>query len=68
MGGLDGLKHDRLSKLLTPACHRMEAFAPHHPTGRPLPITDRLAATSLSLPMGGHVTTTVARAVANDED
>jgi hypothetical protein len=23
MGGLDGLKHDRLSKLLTPACHRM---------------------------------------------
>ena len=50
----------------SPACHRMEAFAPHHPTGRPLPITDRLAATSLSLPMGGHVTPTVARAVAND--
>ena len=23
MGGLDSLKHDRLSKLLTPACHRM---------------------------------------------
>ena len=23
MGGLDGLKHDRLSKLLSPACHRM---------------------------------------------
>ena len=39
----------------SPACHRMEAFAASHAGRGPLEVTDRLAATSLSLPMGRHV-------------
>ena len=50
----------------SPPCHRMAAFSGHHPANRPLPITDRLAATSLSLPMGGHVTPAIARDIAAD--
>jgi dTDP-4-amino-4,6-dideoxygalactose transaminase len=53
-----------------PPCHAMEAFAGAH-AGRvvagqapPLPVTERLAATALALPMGGHVTPTVASRVA----
>jgi dTDP-4-amino-4,6-dideoxygalactose transaminase len=47
-----------------PPCHRMGAFARFLPPGRRLPITDRLAATLLALPMGSHVTPEVARHVA----
>lgn len=50
----------------SPACHRMAAFAAHHESRPPLPVTDRLAATSLSLPMGGHVTPDVASTVAEE--
>ena len=50
----------------SPPCHRMPAFSRRHPPGHRLPITDNLAACSLSLPMGGHVTPTVARIVANE--
>jgi dTDP-4-amino-4,6-dideoxygalactose transaminase len=48
----------------SPACHQMQAFAGYvgHPDA--LPITDRLAASLLALPMGGHVTVDVAREVA----
>ena len=48
----------------SPACHRMAAFVQHHQSRPPLPVTDRLAATSLSLPMGGHVSPDVAGDVA----
>lgn len=48
----------------SPACHRMAAFVRHHQSRPPLPVTDRLAATSLSLPMGGHVSPDVAGDVA----
>jgi len=53
-----------------PACHTMEAFAGAYAgrvvTGEaaPLAVTERLAATALALPMGGHVTPAVARRVA----
>ncbi len=50
----------------SPPCHRMAAFSFHHPADRPLPVTDRLAATSLSLPMGGHVTPAIAREIATE--
>jgi dTDP-4-amino-4,6-dideoxygalactose transaminase len=50
----------------SPACHHMAAFARHHPATRPLPVTDHLATSSLSLPLGGHVTPAVARMVANE--
>jgi len=50
----------------SPACHRMAAFAGYHDSCPPLTITDRLASTSLSLPMGAHVTPEVARSVARD--
>ena len=53
-----------------PPCHAMEAFAGAH-AGRvvsgqalPLTVTERIAATALALPMGGHVTPAVARRVA----
>ena len=49
----------------SPPCHRMPAFSRHHSADRRLPIADHLAACSLSLPMGGHVTPAVARMVAN---
>lgn len=50
----------------SPACHRMAAFAAHHESRPPLPVTDRLSATSLSLPMGAHVMPDVARDVARE--
>lgn len=50
----------------SPPCHRMPAFSSHHSADRRLPVTDTLAACSLSLPMGVHVTPAVARMVANE--
>ena len=50
----------------SPACHRMEAFKEHQQLHEALPVTDRLASTSLSLPMGGHVTPAVASSVATE--
>lgn len=50
----------------SPPCHRMAAFARYHRPDRPLPVTERLAADSLSLPLGSHVTPAVARMVANE--
>lgn len=50
----------------SPPCHRMQAFAGHHAGRAALPVTDRLAAESLSLPMGGHVDPDVAREVAHE--
>lgn len=37
-----------------PPCHRQAAFRQFHDPRRPLPITERLAARSLALPMGPH--------------
>jgi len=48
----------------SPACHQMEAFRRYLLPGQRLPVTDRLAATLLALPMGGHVTPAVAREIA----
>ena len=48
----------------SPACHQMEAFRRYLQPGRELPVTERLAATLLALPMGGHVTPSVAREIA----
>jgi dTDP-4-amino-4,6-dideoxygalactose transaminase len=45
----------------SPACHQMEAFRGHLRPGTRLPVTERLAATLLSLPMGAHVPPDVAR-------
>jgi dTDP-4-amino-4,6-dideoxygalactose transaminase len=50
----------------SPACHQMRAFAPFRPAGRSLPVTDRLAASLVALPMGAHVSADVARAVADE--
>lgn len=47
-----------------PACHQMEAFRRYVKPGQSLPITERLAATALALPLGAHVTPEVARSVA----
>jgi len=49
-----------------PACHQMQAFKAFLPAGRSLPVTDRLAATLVALPMGAHVTPDVARDVASE--
>jgi len=49
----------------SPACHQMEAFARFATVG-PLTITERLAASLLALPMGAHVTPTVAVRVADE--
>ena len=38
-----------------PPCHRQTAFRQFHDPRRPLPITERLASRSLTLPMGPHV-------------
>lgn len=38
-----------------PPCHRQTAFRRFHDPRRPLPITERLSARSLALPMGPHV-------------
>ena len=48
----------------SPPCHRMEAFSDCRRVPAELPVTDRLAATLLALPMGVHVTPDVAREVA----
>lgn len=50
----------------SPPCHRMEAFRQYHDPARPLDITDALAACSLSLPLGGHVTPALAQMVAHE--
>lgn len=50
----------------SPPCHRMRAFAPYHEGRAGLPVTDRLSAESLALPMGGHVDGDVARDVARE--
>lgn len=50
----------------SPPCHRMPAFSRSDWPSPRLPIADTLAACSLSLPMGGHVTPAVARMVANE--
>jgi len=47
-----------------PACHQMEAFRRFVQPGQALPITERLAATALALPLGAHVSPDVARSVA----
>jgi len=39
-----------------PPCHRQTAFEHFHDRMRPLPVTDMLAARSLALPIGGHMT------------
>lgn len=49
-----------------PACHRMEAFARYVRAGQRLAVTERLAATLVALPMGGHVTPHVAGMVAEE--
>ncbi len=47
-----------------PAAHQMEAFRGFLRPGQRLPVTERLAATLVALPMGVHVTPDVAREVA----
>ena len=47
-----------------PAAHQMEAFRTFLRPGQRLPVTERLAATLVALPMGAHVTPNVARDVA----
>jgi dTDP-4-amino-4,6-dideoxygalactose transaminase len=47
----------------SPACHQMEAFVKFATAG-PLAITERLAASLLALPMGAHVSPSVACQVA----
>jgi dTDP-4-amino-4,6-dideoxygalactose transaminase len=46
-----------------PPCHRQTAFEHFHDRGRPLPITELLAARSLALPIGAHVDAAVVRDV-----
>jgi dTDP-4-amino-4,6-dideoxygalactose transaminase len=48
----------------SPAAHQMDAFRGFARPGQRLPVTDRLAATLVALPMGVHVTPDVAAAVA----
>jgi dTDP-4-amino-4,6-dideoxygalactose transaminase len=50
----------------SPPCHEMAAYGGYPSASRPLPVSRRLAATSLSLPMGGHVTPDVAHSIATD--
>ena len=49
-----------------PAAHQMEAFRGFLEPGLRLPVTERLAATLVALPMGVHVTPGVARGVADE--
>jgi dTDP-4-amino-4,6-dideoxygalactose transaminase len=49
----------------SPACHQMEAFA-RFATAGPLPISERLAATLVALPMGAQVCPQVAFRVADE--
>ena len=48
----------------SPAAHQMEAFRGFLRPGQRLPVTERLAATLVALPMGVHVSPDVARGVA----
>lgn len=48
----------------SPACHQMRAFEGFVADPSALPITNRLAASLVALPMGSHVTADVARGVA----
>jgi len=50
----------------SPAAHQMEAFRGFLEPGRRLPVTERLAATLVALPLGVHVTPAVAAAVAQE--
>ena len=50
----------------SPPCHEMAAYGGYPSASRPLPVSRRLAATSLSLPMGGHITPDVAHSIATD--
>jgi len=67
----DALQHELASNGIetrayySPPCHRMEAFRGFLPMDDELPVTDRLAATLLALPMGVHVTPEVAHDVAD---
>jgi len=72
-----GVSRDALSRALaskgidtrayySPACHQMRAFEACERRPGLLPTTDRLAASLLALPMGGHVTPAVARDVARE--
>jgi dTDP-4-amino-4,6-dideoxygalactose transaminase len=68
----DGLRH-ALAEVgidtrayYSPACHQMNAFAGYVGPQASLPVTNRLAATLVALPMGAHVTPDVARRVASD--
>ncbi|MFM7108341.1 MAG: DegT/DnrJ/EryC1/StrS family aminotransferase [Planctomycetaceae bacterium] len=49
-----------------PAAHQMEAFRGRLRPGQRFPVTERLAATLVALPMGAHVTPDVARTVADE--
>lgn len=46
-----------------PPCHAMPAFHRHRPAA-PLPVTERLSAGSVSLPMGAHLTEPLAAEIA----
>jgi dTDP-4-amino-4,6-dideoxygalactose transaminase len=46
-----------------PPCHRQTAFEHFHDRGKPLPVTETLAARSLALPIGAHVDSAVVRTV-----
>lgn len=68
----DGLR-DRLAargietrSYYAPAAHRMDAFRGFLRPGQRLPVTERLAATLVALPMGVHVDPAVARSVAGE--
>jgi len=50
----------------SPACHAMPAFSRYAQPGTSLPVTDRLAASLVALPMGKHVTPHTARLVAEE--
>lgn len=50
----------------SPACHAMPAFRRYAPPEMSLPVTDRLAASLVALPMGKHVTPHTATLVAKE--
>lgn len=69
-----GMSRDALRRVLAdsgietrtyynPPCHRQTAFEHFHDRNRPLPVTELLAARSLSLPIGAHVNEQVAAEV-----
>jgi dTDP-4-amino-4,6-dideoxygalactose transaminase len=75
VGAAAGISRDALRESLAaagidtrayydPPCHRMAAFAPYAPGT--LAVTDELAGSLLALPMGAHVSQTVAARVAGE--